>query len=93
MLVHMSIHRPRPGEDALLVASMHRFGAAMRGKPGHLDAFVLRDRKTGRLIGLARWESEEEWRAAIPAMEAAVADDDFDAWELEPPESFLLDEL
>ncbi len=39
------------------------------------------------------WRASREWRAAIPDMEAAVEGDDFDAWELEPPESFLLDEM
>jgi heme-degrading monooxygenase HmoA len=93
MLVHLSIHRPRPGAEPLLVDSMHRYGAAMRGQPGHVEAHTFRDRRSGRLVGMARWESEEQWRAAMPAMEAAVANDDFEAWEEAPPEVFVLDEV
>lgn len=33
MFVHMSIHKPRAGKEALLIDSMHRFGKAMEGRP------------------------------------------------------------
>lgn len=30
MLIHMSIHTPKPGKEQDLIASMHRFGAGRR---------------------------------------------------------------
>ncbi len=93
MIVHLSIHTPRPGKEGDLIASMHRFGAAAAGAPGLVDVKTLRDRRTGRLIGMARWEDEESWRAGVEAMRAAVAGDPFDEWEAVEPESFLLDEV
>ncbi len=93
MIVHLSIHTPGPGRESDLIASMHRFGAAAAGAPGLIDVKTLRDRRTGRLIGMARWQNEASWEAGVAAMRAAVADDPFDEWETQEPESFLLDEV
>ena len=84
---------PKPGKEDDLIASMHRFGAAVEGAPGFIDAKVLRDRHSGRLIGMARWEDEASWRAGVEARRAAVADDPFDEWESEETEGFFLDEV
>ena len=60
---------------------MHRFGAAGNGQPGFIEAKTLRDNRSGRLVGMARWEDEASWRAGVEAMRAAVEDDPFDEWE------------
>jgi heme-degrading monooxygenase HmoA len=93
MFVHLAVHRPRPEKTDLLVESMRRFGAAMRGRPGLRDAFVLRGEDEGVLVGLALWASRADWEAARPAMAEAVKDDPFDEWEDEPPLVFRLDEV
>ncbi len=93
MIVHLSIHTPRPGKEGDLAASMHRFGAAGAGQPGFVEGLVLRDARSGRLVGMARWEDEASWRAGVEAMRAAVAEDPFDAWEAHDPEVFLLEEV
>jgi heme-degrading monooxygenase HmoA len=93
MIVHVSIHTPKPGKEQDLIDSMHRYGAAGRGQPGLVDVKTLRDRHTGRLIGMARWEDEESWQAGVEAMRAAVADDPFDEWEAAEVEGFLLEEV
>ncbi len=93
MIIHLSIHTPRPGKEDDLIASMHRFGAAAEAAPGFIDAKVLRDRRSGRLIGMARWEDEASWRTGVEAMRAAVADDPFEEWEAEEAEGFFLDEV
>jgi heme-degrading monooxygenase HmoA len=93
MIVHMSIHTPKSGKEQDLIASMHRYGAAGVGHPGLIDVKTLRDRRTGRLIGMARWEDEESWQAGVEAMRAAVADDPFDEWEAAEVEGFLLVEV
>ena len=74
MIIHMSIHTPRPGKEEDLIASMHRFGAAGAGQHGFIEGLVLRDTRSGRLVGVARWEDEASWRAGVEAMRAAVAD-------------------
>ena len=93
MIVDPSIHTPKPGREQELIASMHRFGAAGAGQPGFIDAKTLRDKRSGRLIGMARWEDEASWRAGVEAMRAAVAADPFDAWEAAEVEGFFLEEV
>lgn len=93
MFVHMSIHYPKAGQEKFLIDSMHRFGAAIKGQPGNFDSHVLKDEKTGCLIGIAAWASKEQWQAARLAMIEAVKDDDFDAWEEKPPDVFHLNEV
>ena len=93
MIVHLSIHTPKPGAADDLIASMHRFGAAGAGQPGFVESLVLRDVRSGRLVGAARWADETAWRAGVEAMRAAVAHDPFDEWERNDPEVFLLEEV
>ena len=93
MIMHLSIHTPRPGKEQDLIDSMHRFGAAGAGQPGFIEARILRDTRSRRLVGMARWADEASWRAGVEAMRAAVADDPFDAWEDGETEGFLLEEV
>ena len=93
MIVHLSIHTPKPGKEQDLIDSMHRFGAAGAGQPGFIEAKTLRDARTGRLVGMARWEDEASWRAGVEAMRAAVEDDPFDEWEAEDTQGFLLEDV
>jgi heme-degrading monooxygenase HmoA len=93
MIIHLSIHTSKPGKEQDLVASMHRFAAAGAGQPGFIDAKTLRDKRSGRLIGMARWEDEASWRAGVEAMRAAVEDDPFDDWEAAEVEGFFLVEV
>jgi heme-degrading monooxygenase HmoA len=69
MIVRMSIRTPKPSKEADLIAPMHRFGAAA-GQPGYTEARTLRDARGGPLVGMARWEDEESWRAGAEAMRA-----------------------
>ena len=92
MFVHLSIHTPRAGREADLTASMHRFGAAAEGAPGFLGAHTLRDEATGRLIGLAMWESRDVWESGVARMQTAVEGDPFDEWEAEETTVFHLTE-
>jgi heme-degrading monooxygenase HmoA len=92
MITHLSIHTPKPGKEQDLIDSMHRFGAAGAGQPGFVEAMTLRDQRSGRLVGMARWEDEASWRAGVEAMRAAVEADPFDEWEAAETESFLLED-
>jgi len=93
MFVHMSIHYPNPGQDDFIIKSMHRYAAAMKGKPGHQRVHVLRDTTTGKLIGMAFWNSKEEWQAARLAMEEAIKNDPLHEWEDVPPKVYHLVEV
>lgn len=93
MFVHIGIHRPKPGKEHLLIESMHRFGDSMKGAKGLQRAHALRDKESGVLLGLAVWDSKEDWEAARPAMIEAVKDDPFEEWEDNPPEVFHLEEV
>jgi heme-degrading monooxygenase HmoA len=93
MFVHMSIHYPKPHTRDLVLDSMRRYGAAMKGKPGFRTASALRDERTGKLIGMAFWDSKEHWIAAKPAMDEAVKDDPFHEWEDVPPKVYHLHEV
>lgn len=93
MIVHLSIHTPKGSKERELIASMHRYGAAGAGQPGLIDVKTLRDKRSGRLVGMARWEDETSWRAGVKAMRAAVAGDPFDEWEAADVEGFILEEV
>jgi heme-degrading monooxygenase HmoA len=91
MFIHIAIHRPKPEARGLVLASMQRAGAAMAAEPGLQQVFTLQDQKSDSLVGLALWDSKDHWLAARSAFLAVVADDDFDAWEDDPPEVYHLE--
>jgi heme-degrading monooxygenase HmoA len=91
MFTHLAIHHPKPEYSGELLASMQRADAAAQGAEGLLQIGAWRDQGTGRLIGLAQWESEAAYLAARDAIFAVVADDPFDVWCERPPEVFHLD--
>jgi heme-degrading monooxygenase HmoA len=93
MIVHMSVHTPKPGREQDLIASMRRYAAAGAEQPGLIDVKTLRDRHTGRLIGMARWEDAASWEKGAAVMRAAVVSDPFDEWEDAEVEGFLLEEI
>jgi heme-degrading monooxygenase HmoA len=93
MFVHLSIHYPRPEYEGELIASMHRFGAALAGARGLVAVATLADERSARLVGLTTWASRADWEAAIERARAAVADDEFDLWEERDPEVLVLDEV
>lgn len=89
----MSVHYPKPEKKILLIESMHRFGKAMEDKKGLIMAHTTKDEDSNRLIGLAIWDSKENWLAARSAMIEAVKDDPFEDWELKPPEVYHLTKI
>jgi hypothetical protein len=91
--VIVSVHRPHAEYREALIESMHRFGAAMAGRPGLVSVQTLSDAETDRLVGLAVFESEDAFARLIPLARQAVASDPFDLWESEPIEGFRLIEV
>ncbi len=76
----MSVHEPHEEHRAALIDSMHRFGAAMAGQPGLISVQTLEDAGSGRLVGLAIFESEAAFQELAPLARAAVEDDPFEVW-------------
>ena len=92
MFIHMAVHYPKPEYAEEVLASMHRVDQAAQGSPGLIEIGAWRDEGSGRLIGLARWESAEAFQASVERIFEAVADDPFDQWLEQPPDVFHLDQ-
>jgi len=84
MFVSISVHRPKPDKENLLIDSMHRYGEAAKKQKGLQSVHTLKDERSGELIGLAIWDSEDSYLAARPALSKVTEGDDFDSWEAEP---------
>ena len=90
MYAHLAVHFPKPEHAAALLASMHRADAAAAGAPGLIQMGAWRDERSGRLVGLALWESAEAFEAAHERIFAVVEDDPFDERCERPPDVFHL---
>ncbi len=93
MFILMSVHHPKREHEAALIDSMHRYGNAIRGRPGVRAVHTLKDKDSGRLVGLAIFESRESFQKLAPLARAAVKDDPFDAWEEVPIDGLQLVEV
>lgn len=93
MFVLMSIHHPRPEHEAALIDSMHRYGNAIKGRPGLRSVHTLKDRGSSRLVGLAIFESEADFLALAPTARAAVENDPFELWEEVEIDGLKLEEV
>ncbi len=93
MFIQLSTHKPKPEYEEKVIDSMHRFGAAIKDKPGLIQVHTLKDQSQGVLVGLAIWDSQESMYAAAPAMIEATKDDDFDLWESEEMGGYRLIEV
>jgi hypothetical protein len=93
VFVLMSVHHPHPEHREALIASMHRYAAAIAGKPGLVSVHTLADAGSPRLVGLAIFDSEADFEALAPLARAAVADDPFAVWEKVPIDGLRLTEV
>jgi heme-degrading monooxygenase HmoA len=93
MIVHLAIHTPKPDHIDDLVASMQRFASGGAGQAGLQEAHTMRDVRSGKLVGLAIWQSRAAFDAGVEGMRAAVADDPFLDWEEGAPDVYLLEDV
>jgi heme-degrading monooxygenase HmoA len=93
MLVHLAIHTPKPEGVEPLIASMQLFAAAGRRQTGLREVHTMREVESGKLLGLAIWESKEAFERGVVAMRAAVEGDPFLEWEEGPPEVYLFEDV
>jgi heme-degrading monooxygenase HmoA len=90
MFVHLAVHYPKPECAADLLASMGRVDEAAQGSPGLVQIGAWQDQRSGRLVGIAMWESQDAFAASAERIFQAVADDPFDQWLERPPDVFHL---
>ncbi len=93
MIVHLAIHTPKPEGIDPLVASMQLFAAAGRKQPGLREVHTMREAESGKLLGLALWESMDAFERGVQAMRAAVEDDPFLDWEEGVPEVYVFEDV
>lgn len=90
MFIHLAVHHPRPEYAADLLASMGRVDQTAQGSPGLIQIGAWQDQRSGRVVGIAVWESQEDFAASVERIFRAVADDPFDQWLEQPPDVFHL---
>jgi heme-degrading monooxygenase HmoA len=90
MFIHLAVHYPKPEYAGELLASMRRVDKAAQGSPGLVQIAAWRDELSGRLVGLAMWESAEAYQASAERIFQVVADEPFDLWFERPPDVFHL---
>ena len=68
MLQTIAVHDVRPERVDAFRAFMGKVEAAVAGAPGLIDIGSWREAQTGRLVAVARWESQAAFEAAAPAI-------------------------
>jgi hypothetical protein len=82
----VSVHSPRPEHRQAVLDSMQRYSRVARRQAGLVWTGVVDD-PSGRLVGVAVWESPDDAAAAGPALMAEVGDDPFATWDERPIDS------
>ncbi|WP_406053789.1 antibiotic biosynthesis monooxygenase [Streptomyces sp. NBC_01077] len=90
MFVMLAVHHPRPENRDDVLASMQRVVEAAQGAPGLVQIDVWHDQRSGRLVGLALWESQGAFEASRDEIFRVVAGTPFAEWEQQQPDVFLL---
>jgi heme-degrading monooxygenase HmoA len=88
----LAIHHPRPEHRQEWIEVMREAKRASEGAPGRLDMTNYADTKTGRLVGLSRWESLEALQAILPAAMAGASHYD-ELWGEQPSDVLVLEEV
>jgi hypothetical protein len=79
----VSVHSPRPEHRAAVIDSMSRYSRVAREQPGLVWTGIVDD-ASGRLVGVAVWDSQDSAQAASAALMAEVGDDPFSTWDERP---------
>ena len=79
----VSVHSPKPEHREAVLDSMQRYSRVARAQPALQWTGVVDD-ASGRLVGIALWESEDAAAAARPALMEAVGNDPFAIWDERP---------
>ena len=91
MFQAIAIHHARPEHVEDFLAFMHRVRAAVGEPPGLVEFTAWRDTQSSRLIAVSRWESEADFRAAIPLI-MSLGPERREEWSERPDELLLLED-
>lgn len=83
----VSVHSPRAEHREAVLDSMKRYSKVARGQPGFVWTGIVDDDASGRLVGIAVWESASAAQAASGPLMAEVGDDPFTTWDEQPIDS------
>jgi quinol monooxygenase YgiN len=70
VLIAIAIHHAAPEHAAEFTEFMHKVIDATSGAPGLLEFRACREPEGRYLAGFSRWESAEDFRAALPAIQS-----------------------
>ena len=90
MFQAIAIHHARAEYAEDFLAFMHRVVAAVGEPPGLIEFTTWRDTQSNRLFGHSRWESEADFRAALPLI-MSLAPERRAEWSERPDEVLLLE--
>lgn len=79
----VSIHSPKAEHRRAVIDSMSRYSRVARTQSGLVWTGIVDD-DSGRLVGVAVWDSRDSAEAARPALMAEVGDDPFAEWDNQP---------
>jgi len=92
MFQAIAIHHARPEHVEEFMAFMRRVIEAVGDAPGLIEFRGWRDGPTSRLVGLSRWESEQAFRDALPAI-MSLSGERRDEWSERPDDVLTLTEI
>ena len=89
MIQTIALHDVRPEHLDAFRAFLGKVEAAVAGAPGLIDIGSWRDGMSGRLVAVARWESQAAFEAAAPAIMGLATERD-PAWTDRPDDLMIL---
>jgi hypothetical protein len=87
--IFMAFHEPKPEHRQDLLHGMTEMRALMAQHPGFIDAGAWEEAGTSRIVGIAVWESQEAFEAAMPPGFGAPSGE-ISPWETAPRVPFFL---
>jgi quinol monooxygenase YgiN len=87
----IAIHHARTEHVEDFLAFMHRVRAAVGEPPGLIEFTAWRDTQSSRLLAVSRWESEADFRAALPLI-MSLGPERREEWSERPDELLLFED-
>ena len=93
MPIAIAIHHPKPEHREEWVTLMRQAGEAANGVPGLIGSIDgYRDTRSGRLVGVSRWESMEALEAGVAGVKK-MSDEADQRWGELATEVLVLSEI
>jgi heme-degrading monooxygenase HmoA len=89
VFVAIAIHHPAPEHADAFIEFMHRVVDVTEGAKGLQEFRCWREQQSGRLLGMSRWDSEEDFRAGLERI-TSLHGERRPEWTVAPDEVLLL---